>query len=134
MTFFSQRVALRPAYTFPDKVDAEWASQLILQLQQRDRAVQAVTQLIQLTATFATDVQTDLSVAINFEFGFTPQTTDVFLSVADVTDNNVWRYDTLKLDTITANTLTARINISTASGAGGSTARLNALIRPGAAT
>jgi len=83
-----------------------------------------VTENSVLSPTFAIDATGIKTVTIPHGLAITPAKKDCALTVVEETDVDDWRYDFLKVDTVDATNVIAKINVSTASVTAGATARL----------
>jgi hypothetical protein len=101
-----------------DSPDAAWASELIRLLEVRDREVNAAYNIIELNADFAIDAQTLVTITINNVFGYIPDVKKCQISIVEKTNVDDWAYDLLKIESISATQVVAKINVSTASGTG----------------
>lgn len=77
-----------------------------------------------LSNTFAIDSTGLKSVTIAHGLDGTPNVEDAQLTVVEETDVNDWAYDFVKIVSADATNITAEVDVSTASGTGGATARL----------
>jgi hypothetical protein len=83
-----------------------------------------VTENTVLSPTFTIDSVGIKTVTIPHGLNITPAKKDCTLTVVEETDVDDWRFDLLKVDSVDATNVVAKINVSTASGTAGATARL----------
>lgn len=81
-----------------------------------------------LSGTFAIDSTGIKTVTIAHGLAAAPSIQDCQLTVTEQTNVDDWRTDLLKVDSVDATNVTAKINVSTASVTAGATARLALLI------
>lgn len=125
-------VPKRPTYPLPrGKVDDQYISDLIRALHDRDREVNNALLIAEMTGTFAIDSTGTKTITINYNFGFIPSGVEhCQISVVEETNVDDWAYDLLKVDSISATQVVAKVNVSTASSTGGATARVVIWVRP----
>lgn len=82
-----------------------------------------------LSGTFAIDSTGIKTVTTAHGFRVAPALEDVQLSTVEETNVDDWAYDLLKIESVDATNVVAKINVSTASGSGSATARLAILVR-----
>lgn len=77
-----------------------------------------------LSGTFAIDSTGIKTVTIAHGLSYTPSVEHCQLTVIEVTNVDNWAYNLLKIDSVDATNVTAKVNVSTASATGGATAKL----------
>ncbi len=82
-----------------------------------------------LSGTFAIDSTGVRTVTTAHGFRTAPAVEDIQLTTVEETDVDDWAYNLLKIESVDATNVVAKINVSTASATGSSTARLAILIR-----
>ena len=80
------------------------------------------------SGTFAIDSTGIKTVTIAHGLAAAPSIASCFLAVHEQTNVDDWAYNLLKVDSVDATNVTAKINVSTASATGGATARLALLV------
>lgn len=83
-----------------------------------------VTESNKLSATFAIDSTGTRTVTIAHGLAITPAEEDCCLTVIEDTNVDDWGFDLLKVDSVDATNVTAKIHVSTASATGSATAKL----------
>ncbi len=131
MVFTPGFIPGRPKYPIAEIVDREWSMELIRLLEARDRAVDSALHIVQLSKTFAIDSQALITVTYDHIFGYIPTgVQNCQISISQNTAVDDWAYDLLKVVSISATQVVAKINVSTASGTGSATANMNVWVRP----
>src|SRR3990172_6911940 len=77
-----------------------------------------------LSGTFAIDSTGIKTVTVAHGLAYTPALQDCQLTVLEDTNVDDWAYNLLKVESVDATNIVAKINVSSASGTGGATARL----------
>ena len=82
-----------------------------------------------LSATFAIDSTGVKTITTAHGFRTAPALEDVQVSTVEETNVDDWAYNLLKIESVDATNVVAKINVSTASATGSATARLAILVR-----
>src|SRR3990167_11023737 len=77
-----------------------------------------------LSGTFAIDSMGIKTVTVAHGLVYSPALQDCQLTVVEETNVDDWTYNLLKVESVDATNIVAKINVSTASGTGGATAKL----------